>query len=88
MAKSDANLIDPAQRLRDAPRCRATAKGTGKRCKAPAVTGWRVCRVHGAGGGHGRGKANPAYKHGMPSQVWEETRKAISALVRLEREVE
>ena len=88
MAKSDVNLIDPAQRLRDAPRCRATAKGTGKRCAAPAVRGWRVCRVHGAAGGHKAGPTHPRYRHGMRSREWVETRKAISELVRMEREVE
>lgn len=33
----------------DAKRCTATAKSTGERCQNPAVTGWDVCRVHGAG---------------------------------------
>lgn len=33
----------------DAKRCTATAKSTGKRCRNPAVKGWDVCRVHGAG---------------------------------------
>lgn len=83
MPKSDANPMDPAQRLRDAPRCHAKAKGTGQRCQAPAVRGWRVCRVHGARGGHGPGVANPAYRHGMRSQEWVEMRKAINEMVRL-----
>jgi hypothetical protein len=33
----------------DAKRCTATAKSSGERCKNPAVTGWDVCRMHGAG---------------------------------------
>jgi hypothetical protein len=33
----------------DAKQCTATAKSTGERCKNPAVTGWDVCRMHGAG---------------------------------------
>jgi len=33
----------------DAKRCTATAKSTGERCQNPAVTGWDVCRMHGAG---------------------------------------
>lgn len=33
----------------DAKRCTATAKSTGERCQNPAVTGWEVCRMHGAG---------------------------------------
>jgi hypothetical protein len=42
----------------------ATAKRSRKRCKAPAVTGWRVCRVHGAGGGAPSGSAHPNYRYG------------------------
>jgi len=33
----------------DAKRCTATAKSTGERCQNPAVKGWDVCRMHGAG---------------------------------------
>jgi hypothetical protein len=39
MMKSGANPIDPTQRLRDAPRCMATAKRTGQGCQAPGVSG-------------------------------------------------
>lgn len=63
--KNDGNPIDPTQRLRNAPRCTATAKRTGERCKAPAVRGWRVCRVHGAGGGAPRGSLHPNFKNGL-----------------------
>ena len=83
--KSDAN---PMQSAHSAPRCLAKAKSTGKPCAAPAVRGWRVCRVHGARGGHGRGEANPAYKHGMRSQEWVELRKSINDLARMERGIE
>jgi len=31
--------------------CSATAKSTGQPCRAPAVTGATICRVHGAGKG-------------------------------------
>ena len=55
MTKSDANPKSPVQRLREAPRCHARAKSTGERCKCPAVSGWCVCRVHGARGGHAAG---------------------------------
>jgi hypothetical protein len=40
----------------EAPRCRAKSKRTGKPCRAPAVRGSRVCRMHGAGGGAPTGK--------------------------------
>ena len=83
--KSDAN---PMSKAHAAQRCAAKSKRTGQRCKGPAVKGWTVCRFHGARGGHGSGKANPAYKHGMRTREWEETRKAINDLVRLEKEIE
>ena len=31
--------------------CRAKAKSSGQRCLLPAVSGYAVCRVHGARGG-------------------------------------
>ena len=83
MKKDDTNLIDPAQRLRDAPRCRASAKRTGERCKAPAVRGWRVCRVHGAGGGAPCGSSHPGFKHGLRSREVVETRRLAMLLARL-----
>jgi hypothetical protein len=46
------------------PRCSARSKRTGEGCRAPAVTGWSVCRFHGAGGGGPKGKANGNYRHG------------------------
>lgn len=65
MAESDVNPIDPTERLTRAPRCTATAKSTGERCRNPAKRGWAVCRVHGAGGGAPCGEAHPNYRHGM-----------------------
>ena len=88
MPKSDANPMDLVYLMNSAPRCRAKAKGTGKSCKAPAVRGWRVCRVHGARGGHKAGKTHPRYEHGMRSRESVETRKVINEVVRLEREIE
>lgn len=88
MAKSDDNLMSPVQRLRDAPRCRAKAKRTGERCKCPAVRGWRVCRVHGAGGGHKAGRSHPQWKHGGRSEECMEERRLINAIVRESRDVE
>lgn len=38
--------------ITDAKQCTATSKGTGERCKSPAVTGYSVCRMHGAGSPH------------------------------------
>jgi hypothetical protein len=80
--KNDANPINPIQRLRDAPRCSATAKSTRQRCQSPAVRGWSVCRMHGAGGGASPGKAHPNYKHGMRTKEWTGRRKLVNELVR------
>ena len=53
-------------------RCHATAKATGRPCRAFAVRGERVCRVHGAGGGrplvHGRYSKAAA----IVGEVWRE----------------
>ncbi len=63
--KSDAN---PMQSAHAAPRCTAHSKRTGFLCKNPAVRGWRVCRMHGARGGHKELSENPAYIHGNRSR--------------------
>ena len=86
--KPDDNPMSPAQRLQDAPRCHAVAKSTGQPCKAPAVSGWTVCRVHGARGGHSGGSAHPSWKHGMRSQEWIVERRQMSELVREAQEIE
>jgi hypothetical protein len=80
--KSDVNPIDPVQRLRDAPRCTAKAKRTGERCKCPAVTGWKVCRVHGANGGAPCGSKHPNYRHGTRSRDFVDVRRLVSQLGR------
>jgi hypothetical protein len=80
MMKSDANPIDPTQRLRNAPRCTATIKQTGQSCQAPAVRGWRVCRVHGAGGGAPPGPAHPNYRNGLRTLEMQSVRRMISVL--------
>ena len=73
---------NPMSSAHKAPRCTARAKGTGQLCRGPAVTGWRVCRVHGAGGGHPPGKDHPSWKHGMRAREWIERRKRYNDQVR------
>lgn len=80
MTKSDGNPIDPAERLREAPRCRARAKSTGRRCQCPAVRGWAVCRLHGAGGGAPSGQSHPNYKHGLRTEEMMAVRRLVSVL--------
>ena len=83
--KSDDN---PMCKAHAAPRCTATSKRTGVRCKGPAVRGWSVCRFHGAGGGHSPGKDHPSWQHGMRAREWTEMRKEINDLVREARKIE
>ena len=68
------------------PRCSAHSKRTGKRCRAPAVRGWRVCRFHGAGGGGPKGKRNGNYKHGLFTAENMQMRRTISTLLRASRQ--
>ena len=82
--ESDAN---PMQSAHDAPRCTAKSKRTGQPCKAPAVRGWSVCRMHGARGGAKAGALHPNWKHGGRSAEAVEIRKLVNALGRESREL-
>ena len=50
--------------MHSSPRCTAHSRRTGLPCGSPAVSGWSVCRMHGAGGGAPSGKRNGRYRHG------------------------
>lgn len=76
---------NPMSKAHAAPRCTATSKRTGVRCKGPAVRGWAVCRFHGAGGGHSTGKNHPSYRHGKRGREWTTARREIHELVRILR---
>lgn len=84
MRKADAN---PMQSAHSAPRCRARSKRTGQPCRAPAVRGWNVCRMHGAGGGAPTGPSNGAWRHGARSQDAMTLRREVSDLIRAAREL-
>ena len=77
--KSDGN---PMQSAHAAPRCSAKSKRTGKPCRNPAVRGWTVCRMHGAGGGARPGPENPNWRHGGRSGETVSLRKMANALGR------
>ena len=62
--------------LKDAPQCTAIAKRTGKKCQRAAVTGYSVCRVHGAGSKNKPGGRPPT--HGRYSTI---KREAIRSLI-------
>jgi hypothetical protein len=79
---------NPMQKAHSAPRCHAKAKAktTGNRCKSPAVRGWHVCRMHGAGGGAPTGPSNGAWQHGGRSAKAEQSQRYLMALVKLARD--
>jgi hypothetical protein len=80
------NPMHPAQRLQSAPRCTATAKSTRKTCKAPAVNGWAVCRMHGARGGAPFGPANGRWTGGARTNEMSLMRALIASLAKSTRE--
>jgi hypothetical protein len=80
--------VNPMHRAHQAPRCAARSKRTGLPCRAPAVRGWRVCRMHGAGGGAPSGSRNGRYRTGLFTAELIEARKQVRTLVKLARELE
>jgi hypothetical protein len=66
-------------------RCTATSKRTKQRCQAPAVTGWTVCRFHGARSVVPKGAHNEAYKHGLHTAEAVAERRIVSELLRRAR---
>ena len=70
-----------------APRCKAKRKHGRGPCHAPAVAGWRVCRMHGAGGGAPRGKSNGRYRHGERSAAAIAERRDVRALIQAVQEL-
>ena len=70
-----------------APRCTAKSKRTGLSCRSPAVRGWTVCRMHGAGGGAKPGKEHPNYRHGERSREAVAVRALVNALGRESRKL-
>ena len=76
--KPDAN---PMRSAHAAPRCSARSKRSGAPCRGPAVQGWTVCRMNGAGGGAPEGPGNGAWTGGERSKDAVETRRALAALL-------
>jgi hypothetical protein len=77
---------NPMGAANEAPRCTAKSKRTGNRCNGPAVTGWTVCRMHGAGGGAPSGPRHGMWKHGGRSLDTLAMRNLGAELARLSRE--
>ena len=76
---------NPMQSAHNAPRCIAKTKRTGMRCRAPAVRGYRVCRMHGARGGAPEGKRNGNFKHGARTKQAITDSRFVNELARLLR---
>ena len=74
--------------LQEAPRCKAHSKRTGLPCGSPAVTGWSVCRMHGAGGGAPSGTRNGNYRHGGRTKEAIAERAYLRELIRQAREID
>lgn len=51
--------------------CKAKAKGTGKRCRNQAVTGYEVCRMHGANPRNRGGGPRPGNKNAVTHGTYE-----------------
>lgn len=79
---------NPMHAANSAPRCTAKSKRSGQACKNAAVTGWSVCRMHGARGGAKEGTANPAWKHGGRTREAMMLRKMVNDLGREARRFE
>ncbi|RWO24958.1 MAG: hypothetical protein E5Y16_07560 [Mesorhizobium sp.] len=62
-------------------RCSAKSKRSGVGCRAPAVRGKNVCRMHGARGGAPSGSAHGLYKHGRYTCEALADRRVLSALI-------
>jgi hypothetical protein len=80
--------INPMQSAHCAPRCKAKSKRTGKRCRAPAVKGYRVCRMHGARGGAPEGKRNGNFRHGGRTREATNALRKLRDLIRLVRNMD
>jgi uncharacterized protein YjcR len=71
--------------MHQALRCHAKSKRSGLQCRAPAVRGYSVCRMHGAAGGAPKGNRN-AIKHGEFAAKTLALKREIQALARMARE--
>jgi hypothetical protein len=74
--------INPLRLADAAPRCAARSKRTGLPCRAPAVRGCRVCRMHGAGGGAPTGRRNGRFTTGRYTQEVIGLRQLVAILAR------
>jgi hypothetical protein len=74
--------------MQQAPRCHAHSKRTGAACRAPAVRGWKVCRMHGARGGGPIDNRNGNYRTGRYTRETLDAVALIKAVARLVRRLD
>jgi hypothetical protein len=65
-----------------APRCRARCRQSKLPCKAPAMRGKPVCRLHGGKGGGPKGERNGAYRTGRHTTEAKADRRELRVLLR------
>ena len=80
-------ITNPMHKAHAAPRCHAKSKRSGERCKAPAVRGKRVCRMHGARAGAPKGSKHGMYKHGARTQQATLRKRALRLLMSMSRDL-
>ena len=69
----------------NARQCSASSKRTGCQCKAPAMTGKRVCRFHGGKAGAPSGPRNGRYRSGAYTADAMASRISVRELIRTAR---
>ncbi|RWP23960.1 MAG: hypothetical protein E5X67_35885 [Mesorhizobium sp.] len=79
-------MAKPMQKAHASPRCRAKSKRSGVQCRAPAVRGKQVCRMHGARSGAPTGASHGSYRHGLYTCEAVISRQAISSLISAARQ--
>jgi hypothetical protein len=79
---------NPMRKAHAALRCRAKSKRTGLPCGAPAMRGYRVCRMHGARGGAPKDKRNGNYRHGGRTEGTIRAVRYVNALARLAKQID
>ena len=67
--------------------CTARAKGSGVRCLGAAVTGYTVCRTHGARGGAKPNEDHWNFQHGLASKEAREARRLGRASLKHLKEI-
>jgi hypothetical protein len=75
--------VDP---MHAAPRCSAKSKRSGIQCKAPAVRGKRVCRMHGARSRAPTGERHGRYVHGLRTKEGVSAKREARELLRAVRD--